>query len=625
MTRRMLSELVAIGVAEADSPPVPWRSVPLVFQIGWQPGHHFWPNCATRARMEGFDAPESVFERHVEEGLATRLRAPFPLKPGQVLVCAQPGEYSVRSEDEVALERGRLWKAKLAETLEAAAAGDWEAAEESLERARLAEERVPVSTVFRLGLANDLPVSDPWREEAVESFCEEALYQELDRVRESLEWEALPHRDLRERWYYAARTAADRCSTPPSLEELLPVPGEYDERAVRLLLALRTRGLMRLASLPSLLLSRITSGEPTAIDQAIGRLSKVLGCSSPTELLESLDAFIHAEKPQDEVFFEQLRAQLSARTRESDYYRHARLLARLEQTIGETARSQIWRRAAAQLNSVTLAPWLAPWRKGEEAAKLVRECFARGPTTISRLKESLERSLGLRVFATCLPSESYDACHVSDRSIAPASYVDTRRAGKGSLVRFSLAQALGILALMPRFRGATLCRGPQPEAEREVVSDEERAARAFAAYFIAPRQAVQAETANLALETVHGYRTAVMRTMSFGLSAYASFPHVANCNNRPVPWPWMSEVFGTGLGEAGDEEWEADRVPVPELPAGLPVRLERADGFASLLARAERLGALPEGLEPTALLGDSSNATRDWFQERLEEQARSNH
>ena len=603
---------IVVGVLETEPPRLPWRPLLVVRAQEGAADHHLWTYAEEDGPL-GTRLPAAVFEARAEEGLVRRLPEPVRLEADQALVRLDDGAFAARGRAMLAAARTSYRDRCIYDALQAYAQGCPEEAADWLYQARLADPWTPIATVLLAGLAADHRGA-AWADEAAAEIAGEGPHLELDGVRDLFAWARLPDGALRERWYHAAvRLLGEACS-PLSLVELRPVADEDRRRAVTLLLArqLPRRRVPVLGTLRHADLRALAEARPEVIERVLGAVQRAMGKPSGEDTLRALEGLLDGS---EQVSVSTRRAVLDTKVRGGSWVRHAATAARLEETLGTPTRRLAWKRAANLLGTVRSLPGCAPWQAGESAAAQVRQHWDLAEEAIiSSVVKWSRRDVGLALFPAELPAAAFEACHVVSTSAPPASYLDVHRAiGTCARVRFAAAKAVGFQVFLRREPGAHFSHMPREDGSAVKAKEPEMAANAFAAYFIAPRHLVAATTRPDPLSTRAGYGDGVRELMRrFGLSYSAAFSHLANCHGQTPRFEWFSELRGQGEGEEHSLSWAGDEIPVPSVPDGLGLPLERADGFSTLMARSVDRGELSFRAAGD-LLGLSEEKARQWL------------
>lgn len=585
---------------EHDPPELAWRPLRVVYSILDSPGTHLWATHEDDRRVWGFLRPAAEFEDDHSQGFATRLPTELRVGERQRVVRLPGGAYVARDADTIAQERRLQERLALEAALVAMQRQAPDDAKSLLDQALLLGSNPPFAAVLRRGLAEELPPHDPWRQAVIEEYAADAGKLEIEIVAKSLWWDDLPAPELRLRWLqhaYAALALPDGPQSP----RRAPVAPHYFEEAAYINTAIKLGHLK--TRLRHHELALLVQGDPSTIDSVAERLQALLGVDTREALVAALKARITGDHG------ELLRSSY-ARARATDLTSHATVLARLEATLGEAKRANCWRAGLSRLNRIKLMPRLIPWQQGQTAAEVFRAEWQIGDSPIPTLMGLFREDLGWAAFSTDLHGSEYDGFHVIRSSCPPTSYLDPEVAQAHGPARFAVARALGMYLLSRVNDGRWFSRRPDSSSPSE-TTETEQAAKSFAAYLLAPRRAVGDATGKLRLNDRLGYREAVREVATkFGMSVSASFAHVANCRGEEPRFEWRQSILSDLRDIERSPEDQRDTIEVPVIPAGENVPLERANGFASLVARGIASGMLSKE-HASELLGSSTSSR--WF------------
>ena len=603
---------LAIGIAEADPPPLPWRALRTIFASPDQEDTHLWSFRADEFGVpRGARLPAGVFAARVEEGHVFGLPEPLDVPPHHVIVRRSDGLFHARPWVDVRRESHDFVRTGVTEALRAIDRGDVEEALDRLEQARMAEGQLPLATVLLVGLALETPEAD-WSRAILDRLRDELARLELDLLVTSFEWDDLPARECRERWLERVEMWSRR--RPPAFDKLIPPAPELQARSALLLAARRLlpSECDALRRLPHRRLAALVACQPEALEEVLSSLQRDLDVGSADEVIEVLQSRLESLGEAGRRELE--RCEVAARL--SSFERHAAAVWRLEATLGDERRSAAWQSARACLNRVRPSVGV-PWARGEAAAEELRAYWlAMDEPVLPRAVAWFREKVGLALFPTHFAPPDIEACHVVDRRQPPSSYLSVEETLQTApRVRFAAAKALGFQVFAADRPGGHFSH--QVGREGGASTEAEKAANAFAAYFLAPREAVRSKTHNRSLGHWQGYAAAVSDVMrEFGLSRSAAFVHVANCHERQPPFGWFATVAEHTKGAEHEERWRDDRLEVPAFHESDDVPLERADGFATLLAQAVAEGRVPRE-NAVRLLGGSVAAGERLLQSRI--------
>jgi Zn-dependent peptidase ImmA (M78 family) len=608
----------AIGVTEVDPPPFPWRPLRAILaQPSFSPTH-LWCSASACGIARGAELPSGIFDARVEEGLVLRLPEPIVVPAGHALVRTSNGEFISRDASALASERRRFLQGALTTALECYHDGRTEEAVDWLFQARLAEDTPPLASVLLGGLALE-EKDDDWRDLALGGSEGQVGALELDLVRDDLTWDKLPCAKIRERWFGEVEHFLRMSRRLPPLEELYPVPRELRRHATLILQARQLLSICALRSLRHTDLQALTFSVPSRTHRAAS-VEAVLS-QLEAQIRSAVDAGTGSTmtQPMTDALHTGVLGAASVQTMAPDFDRHARTLARLEATLGDSSRREAWRSTSAKLNRIRHPLGHRPWEAGQLAAHDYRVFLNMDDQSpLPSFCRWLRHTVGIALFPAVFDSEDYEACHFVSRVVPPVSYLDSREAASyGPRTRFVAATSIGFQIFSDGKDDTVFARHPNKPVGATLA---EKAANAFAAYFLAPRSGVQQRTATFDRQTEGGYREAVATVMrEFGLSYSAAYPHVANCHGEKPPFRWFTSieeyVRSVEAEESLKEEWRKDRITVPTIPEDFDIPLERADGFTNLLVEAVAGGQVDEE-QAVQLLGGPPEQARAFFRLR---------
>jgi hypothetical protein len=610
----------ALGAAEPDPPSFGWRPLRAILAETADASAHLWSTGDEEGRQYGTILPAAAFDARVEEGHAVRFPAPIALVPGQVIVRDADGVFAARDARAVAAARASFVSDCVRTALEADARGAHEDAACWLDHGRLAEDWIPLASVLLAGLVFEHR-DTPWAESSIDSFAAVAPSLDIELVRQTLTWDDLPHADRREELTIQALRLVEHARRPVALSELEPLSPAVEAAAETLLAAHRLfdADVPALGRLSHRTLARLLAGNPAEVQSVVDQVRTCLRLPDFDATVRDLDARL-AELGADA---QRVRSAVRTQLRRASWTRLAAALGRVEATLGDATRLTAWRAVSQWFDRARPRADLAPWRAGESAAETLRAHWLfLDDRTPRRLGEWARQTVGLATLPAAVPDPTLDGCHVVGGRAAPAAFLDRDRVlQRGPTTRFAVAKALGFNVFADaRSDVAWLSHAPDaPHGARRLqgASETEQAANGFAAYFLAPRHAVCAMTRREQTQGDTTYATAVAAVMrTFGLSFPAAFAHVANCHDVDPPFEMRDRVGDLVGRESTDDEWRDERVPVPEVPAGTGLPPERADGFASLLARGIAEGRVGMDIA-LRLLGGEPDKSRALLEQRV--------
>jgi len=621
MKKFMLDELWVLAAWEPDPPLAPWRAVVPVLAPSETSDVVLWPvnMDVRRGTVFGYEEPRTSLESAIEEGRATSVGQPLRARREDVLVRRADGTFAMVRGTDALHSRLTEIKARLNRALELL---DQEAPlpdiQDAFDGAFLVQSFDPVATTLRAGAATWLRDQDPdWCSQCIDDLAYAVeLGADPVMVRERLPWPQLTRASLCEALYRKAREALDD-HLRPKTELEPPVDIETQAAAVATAVWRRRYAKTSRVALPHEALTKVLAGDPAGVAAA-----RTLLESDQTwrDLFLMVAATWRLGGVPAVTLIDASAAAAPAQAQIADLERFARSLHHLEQLEDGPSRSACWRGFLQRTQGLSQWKDSRPWRQGELAADELRSRLDLDGHPLAAVS-TLAATNGVFVGVASLSGGDVDGAASQPRNVPPCMFVDESAARDPRLSgRFALAHELCHL-LMDRNRTGSnswVCRTASRREETALVLDEEKRANAFAAYLIAPREAVRALVPSLPTLDSGGFVSAALDVRArFGLTATTAAEHLLNCHHSlgatkpgrdklPNHVRNRVEEAATGKTIAG---FEADQnLDAGELEA--PVPQTRRGRFAELLRRwvavgqmtpdraAELLGVEPSKLAP---------------------------
>lgn len=607
-----IDTLEIVAVAEGDPPVLPWRALPPVARRMGQPGEAIWVSEQFANDIYGFVGDADDLDRAVEEGFATRLEQPHVARSRHVVVRSADGfEYLHR---DVATRRRR---SALRESLRKALdLLDHDADEREVrlafESASAIDPDDVLTAVLRAGFACRT---------ADEEWCNIGL-DDLERTIERAgsieamlkrpEWSKLPQPSLRSDLLASARRGLDRLI---ELQAQRLEPVDIRHQVLGAALAELRGELRRRLPLRHDLLVGALDGDPASVDTAWEELAK------HPDLREHKERYFRSWQAVGESWSAGPSAAHLARASTSDLRRFARTLSSLESCSGTRQRDAMWQAFSSRTADLVdqRSNPVAPWSQGEELANALRRRLDLDGEPIACVTALVEHRAGIHAGATRLPSDGAHAAATAPRHVPPCLFIEPANGTSRQRAlrnRFSLMHELAhILVDRDGGRDTWVCT-TSADGYPGDPSPAEKRANAFAAYVLAPRDAVK-QVATSALPSIGGdefVRLALDVRDRFGLSAVAAGQHVLNCVYPREQSHRLDGEVRQKLRDADQRsptrEFEQDEDPDPEaLPAAATP--SRRGEFARLVRECLRVGeiSLEEG---SRFLGVDASVLANW-------------
>ncbi len=290
-------------------------------------------------------------------------------------------------------------------------------------------------------------------------------------------------------------------------------------------------------------------------------------------------------------------------------------MGELERRNNDTARLHVWEKQREPLRDIAAQMVLqedgAPWLRARLAADRVRrEVFqvgAEDPIPLSKLLEGV----AARLLAIGLPFERLLGEWAVGLGAPVVALGPSVLAGDVGVLRFAVAHQIGHLLDSIGHASASRCAFIMPGDEERAETDPGEAfANAFAAYLLAPADAVLRLVGIPSNLTVDWLLSAARDAASaFGLSAGLSLPHLLNCLRSRITYVKVSKIvqqaranpvwlsWRAATRDAVENGWTPDRstaaLEVGELPGALdPLGRPRSAFFDRLVSEAASEGLL---------------------------------
>lgn len=623
-----LEGLWIVAAWEHDPPCAPWRPLLPVFARDDAPDRILWPLSLRGISVEGHEEPAVSLEEAIAEGSATSIGARLRARPHHELVRRPDGTFAVLRQNEVVGRRLAEIRDRLARALQCFEdQAPLEDVQDAFDGAYLVHPVDPVTATLRAGAAARLREQDPgWWVECMGDL-EHAVENGADLVvvRDRLPWNELPCASLRESLFRAAREALDDYLRPRT-DLWPPVSREVQCAAFATALWRRRQGRVSTVRLPHALLTRVLAGDPDAMAEARPRLA-----ADPTWLqlfnVSYSGAMLGGSGPAtldpDPAADPAAVAQAFAQAKLTDIDRFASTLHQLEQLEEGPARSACWRSFLQRTQGLERWKDTRPWRQGELAADELRSRLDLNGHPIGGMRP-LAASNGIFVGVAALSDGPVDAAASLPRNVPPCMFVNDAPHEEGHLRgRFAMAHELCHL-LLDRSRtghNTWVCQTAARDRERAITLDMERRANAFAAYLLAPRDAVRKHLDDgplPPLDTSDFVLKALSLREHFGLTATAAAEHLVNCHHEPGIEPGrerLSDEIRTRVRQACQKTpvkgFEADKEmdEEPLVPGATRMRRGR---FAQLLRLWVAAGELPPE-RAASLLGVDPDGLSGWL------------
>jgi hypothetical protein len=612
VNRYDLTDLRVVAAWEADSPRAPWRPIVPIFDRGGSRRTIVWPTEVGPTWVWGHEEPAASLDAAIEEGRASSIGEPLRPWSHGALVRLVNGAFALVAQTELIRSRLSEIKARLDQALSLFESNaDLTAVQDAFDGACLVYRFDLVASTLRAGAATRLRDRDPeWCSQCVGDLAYVVeVGADLVDVRQRLLWSTLSHAPLRERLFRQAREALDD-HLLPAVELSAPVDPETHAAAVATAVWRREHPRSRLP-LPHALLVQVLAGEPTAVATAQGELERMPGWP---ECFNVMAASWRLGGP--------AAVEYAAHAQIGDLRRVARSLYHLEQLDDAPApRSARWRSFVQLTQGLADTRDSRPWRQGELAAAELRARLDLDGHPLPAVS-AFAMTHGIHVGIAALSGGDIDGAASLPRNVPPCVFVDACAAGRQRLSsRFTMAHELGHL-LLDRSRDqddAWVCHTAAGE-EGARGGDEEKRANAFAAYLLAPREAVLTHAATLpSLDSAEFVAMAIHLRDVFGLTATAAAEHLLNCHRDPGSTaPGRDRLPGDvrgrlreaaagaeATGFPGDQDIDAPRV-------GGPVPRTRSGRFAELVRRWVAVGQLSPD-RAAELLGVDRHHVSSWL------------
>ncbi len=590
-----LEDLQVIAVAdEGGEGSVEWHAAQVVFSRKDDPESlllvDYYLSTERSEGAVGEAYTSSELDRDVAEGLFRRID-PIEVPSFHRVVCRRGGHCEVVRRDELIHRRNQALLRRLREALRlVATCADRDATTEAFEAAHDVDPWNLASNLLRCG----------WRvehEEHKEDAIDDLLEVEPDpanfrRVSNHWLWRELA-RDpftvestVRGRLARSAREAAERHVMP---EFVLAAPvSETIQLKATLLAVLRRRwGFAQPAELAHDDLASALRGEPEALARVDGQLRVSREWRLWTELIDrspprALDEMRRSFGPSNLTL---------GRARCEDLLRVARTWHTLESNAEEHEdRQRAWRSTLARFGAWTVRDG-APWRQGMQLADAVRSRCGIGDRELSSVFELMKEDFGVRVDGARLGGDEAHVVGTMPRRAPPCVFLHANAPRDPLAPRFAAAHELAHLLLTGRTARRDEAWYCVTGAEHGASDDHEQRANAFAAYFIAPREAVRAEVSELPEVGSASFIDAAMRVRKrFGLTAVTAGEHVLNCVSREGTHEKLPADVRRRLRDAASSQQTefGSRDPVPAVDA----TTGRSRAFAEILGRCVEIGAV---------------------------------
>lgn len=598
MIRTQISELQVVGFVQPPTGWPRWRELAVVLALRADPDRLcvplVWIERDDGTTVEGLETTRASLRD--EHGEALRWLDPIHLADHQRLVLDTEGAPEVVSVDD--LERARrleLFAHLQAALSSASSGGPDDEVEAHLDRAFDVSAFDPQMLTLRAGFLTEVGLARA--DDALRDLLDEV--GDLDALRgvqRMRGWAHLQPTALRDRWYATARD-----TMASALESNVTVFHPVIARGVRLrgaLLGLLRRrwGFDQPVALPHDLLARGLRGEPRALEE----IDRLLGASRDWRLWSELIARA-APRAQEEMaraFGEAPLADALLRASQHDLLGLAENWHTLEINDGR-GRAQDWRHTLRGVAHWTPQTGLSPWRNGENLAARLRERAALAQRPIESVHALLLKQFGVRRDVALLKSDGFGVVGAAPRATPPCVFVDADAHGLAS--RFAATHALAHLLLhggRKRSEDIVCACSTAPSARAD---DDERLANAFAAYFLAPRDAVQKRVQRSAPVGSQDFvKQALEIQDAFGLTAVTAAEHLLNCFSVPRAEPLPATVrdeLRTAQRERANTFGDADR-PRPMLG-------DRSETYVDTVTRLARRGVL-SATDASTLLSEAA-------------------
>ena len=203
-------------------------------------------------------------------------------------------------------------------------------------------------------------------------------------------------------------------------------------------------------------------------------------------------------------------------------------------------------------------------KQSEALAKSVRDEVGAGSEPLSSLREFSAR-LGVIAFLTDLGTDVVDGLMWKERSAAPCIAANVAaRAGANTAIRMTFAHELcHALFDRPKVEATGIL-----EQRTDDAVDREQRANAFAAYLIAPREAVLAALGRLGLRSSELPTSQHLRSLSqfFGMGVEAMAYHLVNCGVWTRDEALKRKTFSVAYSSDDDREHASPTPPEQIVP-----------------------------------------------------------
>jgi hypothetical protein len=285
------------------------------------------------------------------------------------------------------------------------------------------------------------------------------------------------------------------------------------------------------------------------------------------------------------------------------------------------SRSARWRSFAQLTQGLADTRDPRPWRQGEFAADQLRARLDLDGRSLPAVR-SIVAAHGIHVGVASLSGGEVDGAASLPRNVPPCVFIDETVARQQRLSsRFTIAHELCHLLLdRSRDRDNTWVCHTASGDEGSRGIDEEKRANAFAAYLLAPRDAIRRHVPTLPpFDSADFVATALRVRDIFGLTVTAAAEHVLNCHRDPgsiAPGrDRLSNNFRNRLREAAGDAppagFEADQ-DLDAMKVGAPVPRLRSGRFAELLRQWVAVGQISPD-RAAELLGVAPHDVSHWL------------
>lgn len=618
MKRFALDDLWVVAAWEPQPPRAPWRAITPVFAAGETADVVVWPLAVDVGRgvVHGHEEPRASLDAAIQEGRATGVGRAMRARREHALVRRADATFAVVWDTEVLRSRHAELRARLDRALDHLQQGSPLAdIQDAFDGAFLVHGYDPVATILRAGAAARVRDQDPeWFSQCIEDLAyAEELGADLVEVRERLPWPQLGRAPLREALYRLGREALDDHLRPTTV---LEPPVGVHAQAVAVATAIWRRQHFRTSrvSLPHALLTQVLAGDPAAVAAAEASLAAEPAWVDLCRVVESswMLGGPAAVAPPDADLTGRAHAQIT------DMERFACSLHHLEQIEDGPARSARWRGFVQRTQGLSQQRDTRPWRQGELASEDLRSRLDLDGHPLPAVS-ALALTNGVFVGVAALSGGDIDGAASLPRNVPPCVFTDEVAAVDPRLSgRFALAHELGHLLLDRRRTGGNtwVCRTTPRQEDGGIVVDEERRANAFAAYLLAPREAVRNLVPSLPAVDSQSFVAAALAVRArFGLTPTTAAEHLLNCHHDSARDRLSRQVRGQvedAARGAPVSGFEADlNLDAAHLPAG--GSRTRRGRFAELIRRWVAVGELsPE--RAAEMLGVESSTLAPWLE-----------